>query len=42
VSGPAATSRSGLATLKKYTPHKPLDGKVMTATAVFEISGPFA
>jgi hypothetical protein len=42
VSGPTAQSRSGLATLKSYTPHKPLDGKVMTATAVFEHSGAFA
>ena len=42
VSGPSGTSQSGTASLLKYTPHKPLEGKVMTATAVFEISGAFA
>jgi hypothetical protein len=42
VSGPSATSRSGSATLKKFTSQKPLEGKVMTAKATFELSGEFA
>ena len=41
VSGPNATSQSGTATLNKFTSHKPRDGKVMTANATFELSGPF-
>ena len=42
ICGPLATSKSGTCTLKSYTPHRPLDGSVMTGTAVFEHSGPFA